>query len=84
MHTVPPLAEGSGLNIALTSHGEQLDVSVHACPDNVPAVDDIATGIGRSVDILVAAAQESPRGQGRSVVTEMTAHRADRSRGQRY
>jgi diacylglycerol O-acyltransferase / wax synthase len=50
----------------------------------VPAVDDIATGIGRSVDILVAAAQESPRGQGRSVVTEMTAHRADRSRGQRY
>jgi diacylglycerol O-acyltransferase len=84
MHTVPPLAEGSGLNIALISHGEQLDVSVHACPDNVPAVDDIATGIGRSVDILVAAAQESPRGQGRSVVTEMTAHRADRSRGQRY
>ena len=28
MHTVAPLAEGSGLNIALTSRGEQLDVSV--------------------------------------------------------
>ena len=84
MHTVAPLAEGSGLNIALTSHGEQLDVSVYACPDNVPAVDDIATGIGHYVDILLAAAQESPRGQGRSVVTEMTAHRANRSRGQRY
>ncbi|MGA9357024.1 MAG: wax ester/triacylglycerol synthase domain-containing protein [Mycobacterium sp.] len=84
MHTVAPLAEGSGLNIALTSHGEQLDVSVFACPDNVPAVDDIATGIGHYVDILEAAAQESPRGQGRSVVTEMTAHRVTRSRGQRY
>jgi diacylglycerol O-acyltransferase / wax synthase len=84
MHTVAPLAEESGLNIALISRGEQLDVSVHACPDNVPAVEDIATGMGHSVDILVAAAQESPRGQGRSVVTEMTAHRANRSRGQRY
>jgi diacylglycerol O-acyltransferase / wax synthase len=84
MHTVAPLAEGSGLNIALTCHGEQLDVSVYACPDNVPAVDDIATGIAHYVDILVAAAQESPRGQGRSVVTEMTAHRTNRSRGQRY
>jgi diacylglycerol O-acyltransferase len=84
MHTVAPLAEGSGLNIALISRGEQLDVSVYACPDNVPAVDDIATGIGHFVDILVAAAQESPRGQGRSVVSEMTAHRANRSRGQRY
>jgi diacylglycerol O-acyltransferase / wax synthase len=84
LHTVAPLAEGSGLSIALTSRGEQLDVSVSACPDNVPAVDEIATGIGDSVDILLTAAQESPRGQGRSVVTEMTAHRANRSRGQRY
>ncbi len=84
MHTVAPLAEEGGLNIALTSRGEQLDVSVCACPDNLPAVDDIATGIAHSVDILVAAAQESPRGQGRSVVTEMTRHRANRSRGQRY
>ena len=84
MHTVAPLAEESGLNIALTCRGEQLDVSVCACPDNVPAVDDIVTGIAQSVDILVAAAQESPRGQGRSVVTEMTTHRANHSRGQRY
>jgi diacylglycerol O-acyltransferase / wax synthase len=50
----------------------------------VPAVDEIVTGIAHSVDILVAAAQESPRGQGRSVVTEMTTHRANHSRGQRY
>jgi diacylglycerol O-acyltransferase len=84
MHTVAPLAEGSGLNIALTSRGEELDVSVCACPDNVPAVDDIATGIADSVDILVAAAQESPRGQGRSVVTEMTSHPANRSHGRTY
>jgi diacylglycerol O-acyltransferase len=84
MHTVAPLAEESGLNIALTSRGDELDVSVCACPDNVPAVDDLATGIMRSVDILVAAAQESPRGQGRSVVTEMTSHPANRPRGQHY
>ncbi|CPR07098.1 diacylglycerol O-acyltransferase [Mycobacterium bohemicum DSM 44277] len=82
MHTVAPLAEGSGLSIALTSRGDELDVSVCACPDNVPAVDDIATGIVDSVDILVAAAAKSPRGQGPSVVTEMTSHPANRSRRQ--
>jgi diacylglycerol O-acyltransferase / wax synthase len=81
MHTVAPLADGSGLNIGLISRGDVLDVSVCACPDNVPAVDDIATGIAHSVDILVAAAQKSPRGQGRSVVTEMTSHPVNRSRG---
>jgi diacylglycerol O-acyltransferase len=81
MHTVAPLAQESGLNIALTSRGEELDVSVCVCPDNVPAVDDIATGIAHSVDILMAAAQESPRGQGRSVVTEINSHPANHSRG---
>jgi diacylglycerol O-acyltransferase len=81
LHTVAPLAEERGLNIALTSRGEDLDVSVCVCPDNVPAVDDLATGIAHSLDILVAAAQESPRGQGRSVVTEMTSHPLNRSRG---
>jgi WS/DGAT/MGAT family acyltransferase len=81
MHTVAPLADGSGLNIALTSRDDVLDVSVCACSDNVAAVDDIATGIARAIDTLVAAAQESPRGQGRSVVTEMTSHPANRSRG---
>lgn len=84
VHTVAPLSEESGLNIALTSRGEELDVSVCVCPDNVPAVDDIATGIAHSVDILVAAAQKSPRGEGRSVVTEMTSHPANRSRGRTY
>jgi diacylglycerol O-acyltransferase / wax synthase len=84
MHTVAPLSGESGLNIALTSRGEQLDVSVCACPDNVPAVDDIATGIAHWVDVLMAAARESPRGQGRSVVTEMTSHSANRSRGRTY
>jgi diacylglycerol O-acyltransferase len=84
MHTVAPLSEESGLNIALTSRGEQLDVSVCACPDNVPGVDDIATGIAHFVDVLMAAALESPRGQGRSVVTEMTSHPANRLRGRPY
>ncbi|WP_276327200.1 wax ester/triacylglycerol synthase domain-containing protein [Mycobacterium lentiflavum] len=84
MHTVAPLAEESGLHIALASRGDELDVSVCVCPDNVPAVDDLATGIVHFLDILVAAAQKSPRGQGRSVVTEMTSHPANRSRGQPY
>ncbi|MHA7651803.1 wax ester/triacylglycerol synthase domain-containing protein [Mycobacterium sp. ML4] len=84
MHTVAPLAEGSGLNIALTRRGADLDVSVCACPDNVPAVDELATGIAHSLQILLAAAQESPRGQGRSVVTEMTSHPVNRSRGRSY
>ena len=84
IHTVAPLIEGSGLNIALISRGDELDVSVCACPDNVPAVDDIATGIADSVDILVAAAKESPRGQGRSVVTEMASHPLKHSRAQRH
>jgi diacylglycerol O-acyltransferase len=84
MHTVAPLAESSGLNIALTVRGDELDVSVCACPDNVPAVDDIATGIAHAVDTLLVAAQESPRGEGRSVVTEMTSHPANRSRGRTY
>ncbi|OJZ73909.1 hypothetical protein BRW65_11090 [Mycobacterium paraffinicum] len=81
VHTFPPPSEESGFKIALSSRGEELDVSVCACPDNVPAVGDIATGIADAVDVLVAAAQKSPRGQGRSVVTEMTSHPANRSRG---
>ena len=60
MHTAAPLVEGCGLNITLISHGDVMDLSVCVCPDNVPAVNDIATGIVDSVGILVAAAQESP------------------------
>lgn len=74
MHTVAPPPEGCGLDITLTTRGRAMDVTVCVCPDNVPAVDDIATGIADSLDILVAAARKSPRGQGRSVVTEMTSH----------
>jgi diacylglycerol O-acyltransferase len=75
MYTVTPLLDGGGLTITLTAQGEALYLSVCVCPDNVPAVDDIATGIVDSLDTLVAAARESPRGQGRSVVTEMTSKR---------
>jgi diacylglycerol O-acyltransferase len=83
MHTVVPLREGCGLNITLASRGDVMDVSVCVCPDNVPAVEDIATGIAESVDILVAAALKSPRGQGRSVVTQMTSPGTKRSNGRR-
>ena len=84
VHALSPLAESSGLNIAFTARGDELDVSVYACPDNVPAIDDIATGIVDSIKVLLAAAQDSPRGQGRSVVTEMASHPANRSRGRTY
>lgn len=84
MHTVAPLHAGCGLTITLTSRGDVLDLSVCVCPDNVPAVDDIASGIADSVDILLAAARKSPRGHGRSVVTKMTSHATNRSHGRRY
>jgi diacylglycerol O-acyltransferase len=78
MNTVTPLVDGCGLSIALTARGDALEIGVCACPDKVPAVGDIAAGIALSVDILVSAAVKSPRGQGRSVVTEMTSHPANR------
>ena len=84
MHTVAPLREGCGLTIAHSSHGDALDLSVCACPDHVPAVNDIATGIAESVDVLAAAARKSPHGHGRSVVTEMTSHTTKHSHGRRY
>jgi diacylglycerol O-acyltransferase / wax synthase len=84
MHTVAPLLQGRGLNIAVTSHNDVMDLCVCVCPDNVPAVDDIATGIAESVDLLVAAAHESPRGHGRSVVSEMRSHVKKRLHAQRY
>jgi diacylglycerol O-acyltransferase len=83
MHTVAPLQEGRGLSITLTVRRDVIDLSVCVCPDNVPRVNEIATGIAESVDVLLAAAQEFPRGQGRSVVTQMTSHHASRSQGRR-
>jgi diacylglycerol O-acyltransferase len=79
MHTAAPLVEGAGLNITMIPHGDVMDLSVCVCSDNVPAVNDIATGIVDSVGALLAAAQESPRGQGRSVMSEMTSYTTTRS-----
>jgi WS/DGAT/MGAT family acyltransferase len=84
IHTVTPLLEGCGLTITPTTHGEEMHLSVCVCPDNVPAVDDIATGIVDALDLLVAAASKSPRGQGRSVVTEMTTHTSKRRHARGY
>lgn len=74
IHATAPLIAGAGLNITLITHAAEVDVSTCVCPDHVPAVDEIATGIAESVDILVAAAQHSPRGVSPSVVTEMSSH----------
>ena len=78
MHTVTPLAEGCGLTITPTTHGNEVHLSVCVCPDNVPAVHEIATGIVDALDTLLAAARKSPRGQGRSVVTEISTHSGKR------
>jgi diacylglycerol O-acyltransferase len=84
MHTVAPLLDARGLNITVTSHDDVMDMCVCVCPDNVPGVDDIAAGIAESVDLLAAAAQESPRGHGRSIVSEMASHSEKRSHVRRY
>ncbi|WP_292976518.1 wax ester/triacylglycerol synthase domain-containing protein [Mycobacterium sp.] len=78
LHTVTPLAPGCGLTITPTTHGDELHLSVCVCPDNVPAVNEIATGIVEALSALVTAARKSPRGQGRSVVTEMAIHASRR------
>ncbi|MGV0606882.1 wax ester/triacylglycerol synthase domain-containing protein [Mycolicibacterium sp. XJ1904] len=76
MYSSEPLTEGCGLNIGVTTHGEAMSLCVSACPDNVPRVDDIASGVAEAVGVLLAAAEDSPRGEGRSVVTELTSHRS--------
>ena len=78
-HTVMPLPEGCGLTITPTTQGDEIHLSVCVCPDNVIAVDEIATGIVDALDTLVEAAHKSPRGEGRSVVTEMATHTRNRS-----
>ncbi|MCT7658312.1 wax ester/triacylglycerol synthase domain-containing protein [Mycobacterium deserti] len=80
MHYAEPLTEGCGLNITVTSHADVMDLCVSACPDNVPEVDDVASGIVEAVGLLRAAAGVSPRGEGPSVVTEMTSHGNKRAR----
>jgi diacylglycerol O-acyltransferase / wax synthase len=84
LYTVAPLLEGCGLNITLTTHGDAMHLSVCVCPDNVPAVGEIVTGIVDSLDVLMTAARKSPRGQGRSVVTEMTSHAIKRQRARGF
>jgi diacylglycerol O-acyltransferase / wax synthase len=80
MHTVAPLVDGCGLSVTLTRHSDVMDLTLCVCPDRVPSVDDIATGIIESVDILLAAAQQSPRGQGPSVITRLAERAKSRRR----
>ncbi|OBB36152.1 wax ester/triacylglycerol synthase domain-containing protein [Mycobacterium sp. 852002-51961_SCH5331710] len=76
MYSAEPLVERCGLNIGIITHGEVMSVCVSACPDNVRCVDDIAGGVAEAVGVLLAAAEDSPRGEGRSVVTELSSHRS--------
>jgi diacylglycerol O-acyltransferase len=74
MYVIEPLVEGRGVNVGVTAHGDVLDVCVTVCPDAVPGVEHISSGLSAAVDVLLAAAAESPRGEGRSVVTQMASH----------
>lgn len=80
MYTAEPMADGRGLSVTATSHAGVMDLCVTVCPDVVPWVDDIALGIGDALQVLLDAAGRSPRGEGRSVVTEMTSYTPKRSR----
>lgn len=80
VYTAAPMVEGRGLSITATSRGAVMDLCLSACPDNVPDVGDIARGITDALQVLVSAAELSPRGEGQSVVTEMTSHLPQRSR----
>lgn len=80
MYATEPLLEGCGLNINATSHGEVMNLCVSACPDHVERVDEVASGIAEAIGVLLAAAEDSPRGEGRSVVTELTSHNPAMSR----
>jgi diacylglycerol O-acyltransferase len=80
MYTAEPMAQRRGLNITVTSHADVMDLCVTACPDNVPDLDDFASGFSDALCALLEAAERSPRGEGRSVVTEMTSHTGKRSR----
>lgn len=83
LFAVPPLEHGNGLSISITLHASVMDFSVCVCPDRVPRVDVIAAGIAESVDILLAAAQQSPRGQGPSVITRLRRRSRTRPKGSR-
>ena len=74
MHTAPPLLEGCGLNITVTSHNDVMDLCVCVCPRQRARGRRHRHRHAESVDLLVAAAHESPRGHGRSVVSEMRSH----------
>lgn len=78
MHTADPLAEGCGLGIVVTSHDDVMDICLTACPDNVGNTAVVATGIRDAVAALLEAAHSSPRGEGQSVVSEMTSHNSRR------
>jgi diacylglycerol O-acyltransferase / wax synthase len=45
LHVLPPLVEGAGLGVTAVSHGDVLDISVCVCPDRVPDVQTLASGI---------------------------------------
>ncbi|KUI29211.1 hypothetical protein AU194_20235 [Mycobacterium sp. GA-2829] len=54
MHACAPLFAGANLSIVAVSHGDRFDLGITACPDNVPAVDEIATSFEEAVGELLA------------------------------
>jgi diacylglycerol O-acyltransferase / wax synthase len=57
MYPFGPLMEGTGLNVTVLSHHDDLDVGIIACPDVLPEVDRLLEGILEGVEVLRGAAR---------------------------
>lgn len=55
-----PLIEGTGLNITVVSNNGEMNIGLIACPDLVPDLDHLMSGILAGVDTLLAAAERKP------------------------
>lgn len=55
---IGPIFEGGGLNITVMSYLDRLDFGLHACPELIPNVQDIADHLAEALDELEALAEE--------------------------
>ena len=60
-----PVMEGTGLNLTVLSEAHHLNVGIMACPDLVPAVDEVAKGFVTAIrDLTLRARSASDGGRG--------------------
>jgi diacylglycerol O-acyltransferase len=63
MYPMVPLAENQALGIAIMSYNGELNFGLNADYDALPDLEALADELRASIDELVAAAGESPRGE---------------------